>query len=257
MPLEQLRANPNQPRKQFDPEALNELTQSIERHGLLQPITIKRDPKNKNGFLIVAGERRFRAYERLGRITIPAIITSGKADEIALIENLQREDLNPIEEAEALQRLQKKYNYTHEELGKTVGKARSTITNLLKLNDLPRQIKADCSNGYAVSKSLLIELSKLDSPKKQLAFWKETKQRGVTVKEARARKRAVPNYPEATQKALARGDQFIQELEQIASANQKLDRDAYDKLLGVFKRFVRFMDEEANRQTGKANRGKR
>jgi ParB family chromosome partitioning protein len=251
VPIELCRPNPNQPRQYFDPVMLKELAASIEQHGLLQPITIKRDPKNKEGFLIVAGERRFRAYESLKRSTIPAIITTGNTDEIALIENLQRQDLSPIEEAEALRRLQKKYGYTHEELGKAVGKARSTITNLLKLNDLPRKIKEESLTSNAASKSLLIELSKINHPKKQLAFWQEAKERGVTIKEARARKRPALDTPQAVQKVLSRGEQFIQELEQLAQAKQKLDKEGYEKLLGVFKRFVSYMEEEANRQSRK------
>ncbi|WP_261771972.1 ParB/RepB/Spo0J family partition protein [Nitrosococcus oceani] len=100
--LTNLRENPDQPRKAFDEAALQKLADSIEQHGLIQSITVASDPGNEEGYMVVAGERRFRAFKQLGRETIPAIVTQGNRDEIALIENLQRENLNPLEEAEAL-----------------------------------------------------------------------------------------------------------------------------------------------------------
>ena len=248
LPLERCRPNPSQPRKYFDPELVKDLARSIERHGLIQPITVKRDPKDKNGYLIVAGERRYRAFLSLERDTVPAILTDGNTDEIALIENLQRQDLSPIEEAEALARLQKKHGYTHEELGKAVGKARSTITNLLKLNDLPRKIKRESATSNLATKSLLIELSKLSDTKQQLAFWKDAKERGVTVKEARARKKPELSAKKHAEKLVAKGEAFVQELEQLADKEAILDKEQYESLLGVFKRFVDYMDAEANRQ---------
>ena len=114
--LHDLHPNPDQPRKTFSEESLIELAASIERHGLIQPITVKR--LDSGTYLLVAGERRFRAFERLGRPTIPAIVTTGDAEEIALIENIQREDLNPLEEAEALARMMDRHRYTQEQLGK-------------------------------------------------------------------------------------------------------------------------------------------
>lgn len=249
--LSSCRVNPNQPRKTFDPVSLQELATSIEQHGLLQPITIKRDPRNKEGFIAVAGERRFRAYELLNRETIPAIVTSGNADEIALIENLQREDLSPLEEAEALERLQKKYSYTQEELAKAVGKARSTVTNLLKLTSLPRKVKKECSTSNIATKSFLIELSKLDDPKKQLAFWNEAKERGVTVREARAKKKLVGGRrtPSEMQRTLTMGKQFVGELERLVEDNEPFEAERYEELLDLFKRFVAFVEREAAKQT--------
>lgn len=251
VPLELCRPNPDQPRKHIDPLTLQELAASIEAHGLIQPITVKRDPRKKGAFIIVAGERRFRAYESLRRETVPAILTTGKADEIALIENLQRQQLSAIEEAEALAKLQKRYKYTHEELGKAVGKARSTITNLLKLNDLPPKIKRESSTSNLATKSLLIEISKITDTKKQLSFWKDAKTRGVTVKEARERKSPVPNQRKLSEKLANKGQAFVIELEQLAEKGLSLDAEGYEKLLEVYKRFVAFIDEEARRQTKK------
>jgi ParB family transcriptional regulator, chromosome partitioning protein len=249
VPLSSCRRNPDQPRQTFDKAGIRELADSIERHGLLQPITVKRDPKNKQGFVVVAGERRFRAFELLGRETIPAVVTSGNADEIALIENLQREDLHPIEEAQALEKLKDKYGYTQEEVGKAVGKDRTTITHLLKLNDLPRKIKEESVTSHVVSKSLLIELSKVADPKKQLSLWKDIKERGVTVRQARAKKQdKEQRQVSESQRTLTSGKRFVADLERLASEEVVFDRDKYEELLMVYRRFMAFMDQQASKQ---------
>ena len=130
--------NPLQPRKTFDNEALCQLADSISRHGLLQPIAVR---TNECGFYrIIAGERRWRAAKMAGLIEIPAIIhdmDDKKAAELALIENLQREDLNPIEEALAFRSLIEDYDMTQEEVSLKVGKSRSAIANSIRLLDLP------------------------------------------------------------------------------------------------------------------------
>ena len=136
--LDLIRFNPNQPRKSFDEDSLAELAASIERHGLIQPITVQR-LTDGDGYVIVAGERRFRAFQRLGRETIPAIVTTGNADEIALIENLQREDLKPIEEAEALARLMEIHQYNQEQLAQVVGKKRNTVNEILQAHHPSRR----------------------------------------------------------------------------------------------------------------------
>lgn len=253
LPLRDLRANPHQPRKAFDPMSLQELADSIAQHGLLQPITVKREPKDKNKFVVIAGERRFRAHALLERPAIPAVITTGNADEIALIENLQREDLTPLEEAEALERLQKKYSYTQEELAKAVGKARSTITNLLKLTSLPRKIKKECSTSNVATKSFLIELSKLPSKEAQLAFWDEAKERGVTVREARSRKQPAREAKLASdaQRTLSTGKRFLSELETLTGHDEALSVERYEELLELFQKFVSFVEREAAKREGR------
>ena len=134
--------NPFQPRKEFEQDKLIELKNSIIEHGLMQPITVK---EVIGGYELVAGERRLRAFKLAGKERIPAIITSISSDveqiEKALIENIQREDLNPIEIAVSYQQLIEKCNYTQEELAVRVGKERSTVTNLLRLLKLPASIQ--------------------------------------------------------------------------------------------------------------------
>ena len=141
IPLTEIRSNPYQPRKDFDEEALKEFAESIKQHGVIQPIIVKKSIK---GYELIAGERRTRASKMAGKDTIPAIIKDfddQQMMEIALIENIQREDLNPIEEAEAFDKIIKSYNMTQEEAATKFGKSRSYITNLLGLMNLPEKVK--------------------------------------------------------------------------------------------------------------------
>ncbi len=154
IPLEDLRANPYQPRKRFDDEALKELAESIKNHGVFQPIIVKKSIK---GYEIIAGERRCRASKLAGRDTIPAIIrsfTDEQMMEIALLENLQRENLSAIEEAIAYRSMLEKLNLTQDDLAKKVGKSRSHITNIIGLLRLPKEIqqmiiKEEITMGHA------------------------------------------------------------------------------------------------------------
>lgn len=136
--------NQFQPRKEFNEEEINNLAQSIEIHGLLQPILVRQ--KAANEFEIISGERRLRALRSLGRDKIPCVIRSKVSDremmEMALIENIQREDLNDIEKADAYQQLIINHDYSHEQLAKQIGKSRTVITNTLRLLNLSEEIKA-------------------------------------------------------------------------------------------------------------------
>ncbi len=141
IPLTQIDPNPLQPRTTFDPARLQELAQSIESNGLIQPLILRR---KGDRFELVAGERRLRAAKLAGLDAVPSIIqdyTDDRVLEVALIENIQREDLNPIETAQALERLARELNLSHEEIGRRTGKDRTTITNLLRLLRLPADIQ--------------------------------------------------------------------------------------------------------------------
>jgi len=140
-------ANPRQPRKSFDNNALHELSESLKRSGVLQPVVVRRHGQQ---FEIVVGERRWRAAQMAGLSHIPAVVreaTDAEALELALVENLLREDLNPMEEAEAYQRLLTEFAWTQEELGRRVGKDRSSVANCLRLLKLPELIQADLRAG--------------------------------------------------------------------------------------------------------------
>lgn len=162
--LSELRANPYQPRKNFDEEALNELASSIKEHGVFQPIIVKKSIK---GYEIIAGERRFRASKLAGLETIPAIVKDFSDEEmmqIALLENLQRENLTSIEEAKAYKSIIESMNITQDELAKKVGKSRSHITNILGLLKLPASVQ-DMVLYNKLSMGHARVLSKLDDPK--------------------------------------------------------------------------------------------
>ena len=147
IPLNQLRANPYQPRKSFEEDAIRELAESIREHGVVQPIIVRSVLK---GYEIIAGERRFRASQFCGNTTIPAVVrtySDQQVMEIALIENLQRENLNAMEIAVAYQGLMDQFKLTQEELSLKVGKSRSHIANFLRLLSLPEEVKDDVSRG--------------------------------------------------------------------------------------------------------------
>ncbi len=153
--INKLYPNPNQPRKYFDDEALQELANSIKIHGVIQPIIVNKQEEDK--YLIIAGERRWRASRIAGLSTVPVVIknyTEKQVKEVSLIENLQREDLNPIEAARAIKQLMEEYNFTQEAVADRIGKSRSNITNTLRLLTLyPEVVKmveeGKLSSGHA------------------------------------------------------------------------------------------------------------
>lgn len=165
LPIDKLRVNPYQPRKTFNEESLQELAESIKEHGVIQPIIVKKSIKD---YEIVAGERRYRASKLAGKTTIPCIIrdfTDNQMMEIAVLENLQREDLNAIEEALGFEMLMKNLNLTQESLSKRIGKSRSYITNMLGLLTLPEPVKKLVKEGK-ISTSHARTLSKIEDKTK-------------------------------------------------------------------------------------------
>ncbi|MEA4846792.1 MAG: ParB/RepB/Spo0J family partition protein [Clostridiaceae bacterium] len=162
-----IEANDKQPRKAFDDETLGDLSESIKEHGVVQPIIVR---KLGSGYQIIAGERRWRASRLAGKKTIPAIVkdcSNLEVMELALIENLQREDLNSIEEATAYKSLIEEYNMTQEEISKKIGKSRPSIANSLRLLQLPQEIKNMISEGK-ISQGHARALLAIAGEKKQL-----------------------------------------------------------------------------------------
>ena len=147
LPVADIHPNPDQPRRHFDEAALAELAASLETRGLIQPIVVR--PKD-GAYQIVAGERRWRAAQRARLHDVPVIVRTlddAETVELAIVENVQRQDLNAIEEAQAYQRLIKEYGHTQEALGRIIGKSRSHVTNLLRLLDLPDDVRAAVADG--------------------------------------------------------------------------------------------------------------
>ncbi len=150
LPLEKLHPNPYQPRRRFPTEEIAELAQSLKQHGILQPILVRRHPEQEGEYQIVAGERRWRAAQSAQLHEVPAVIKElddGEALEIAVLENVQRQDLTPIEEAEGYKRLLDEFGHTQEQLAGALGKSRSHIANCLRLLTLPDAVKAMVEEG--------------------------------------------------------------------------------------------------------------
>ncbi len=197
--LSKIVANPDQPRRTFDEEALQELAHSIREHGVISPITLR---KNEDGtYMIIAGERRFRASKIAGLHAIPAYIRNAKEEdvmEMALIENIQREDLDAIEVALAYQRLMDDFRLTQEMMSERVGKKRATIANYLRLLRLPAEIqmgikekKIDMGHARAILGS--------DSAEEQLAIYKRILSEGLSVRKVEQLV-SEPKKPKATKK---------------------------------------------------------
>ena len=171
--LDNIDSNPHQPRKSFDQEKLDSLAANIEKHGLKYPILVSR---NKGRFLLVGGERRYRAHRQLGRTTIAAIIVDGDTDEVGLIDNLQRVDLNALEMATAFERLMSRHGYTQEQLGQTVGRSKAEVSNILGLRRLAEQIRSEYPEFAAVvGARTLCEIAREKDRDKQLALWARAK----------------------------------------------------------------------------------
>ena len=182
IPLNDIRSNPYQPRKTFDEEALNELADSIKEYGVVEPIIVKKSIK---GYEIVAGERRTKAAKLAGLTSIPAIVkdfTDNEMQEIALLENIQREDLNPIEEAESINAIISARGLTQEEFAKKFGKSRSYITNLLGILKLPDEVK-EMVKDKSISMSHARSLSKLDDQDKMIKIAKKIVKENLNVRD--------------------------------------------------------------------------
>lgn len=183
LPLSEIRANPKQPRTHFDEDELKALAQSIKNIGLIQPIIVKSSPLF--GYEIVAGERRFRACALAGLSEIPAIIRDFTADQVetvALLENIQRQDLNPIEEALAYQNILKNQKITQEQLAEVVGKSRTYLTNMLRLLGLPEKIQ-EAVKAQKLSNVQARTLLGLKNEKEQLALAERAIIEGLTVRQ--------------------------------------------------------------------------
>jgi len=172
--IDVIQPDPEQPRKYFNQQALEELADSIRLKGVLQPVIIRRDQEGNT--ILVAGERRWRASKIAGLTQMPAILkTKENALEISLIENLQRQNLNSIEEAEALQRMINEHGYSQVRLAKSLGKARTTVNEILTLNRLPEEVKEGCRHADTYTLRLLVEIAKQESPEAMIELFKRAK----------------------------------------------------------------------------------
>ena len=183
IPIEDIQPNPRQPRQGLGD--LSELVASIKEKGILEPILVR---PTGGGYQIIAGERRFRAASEAGLADIPCIVrdtSDAEMMELALVENLQRRDLSPFEEAEGLRTLAGSYGYTHEMMAEKLGKSRTSITETLSLTAMPEPVRDRCRQADIVSKSLLLQIVRQSDPEKMLALVDRLQRDGATGQEAR------------------------------------------------------------------------
>ena len=183
--INDIKPNADQPRKNFDEDKIDELAESISSHGIIQPLIVR---KSKNGYEIVAGERRYRAARKAGLKEVPCLVREFSDEEnmlVAIIENMQREDLDPIEEAEGLEQMIKTYGLTQEEVSKSVGKSRPYISNALRLLNLSEEIREMISAGTLTAGHARALLS-MENITKRLELAKRIEREGLSVREAEA-----------------------------------------------------------------------
>jgi ParB family chromosome partitioning protein len=197
LPVKEIRPNPLQPRRHFTPAGLEGLAASIQRHGVLQPVVVTRAPEG--GYYLIAGERRWRAATLAGLDRIPAVVREGAGDSdrlaLALIENLQREDLTPIEEARAYQHLRSELGLSQEEIAGRVGKQRSTVANALRLLNLPLEVQTQVDDGE-LSAGHARALAGLNDAQRQIMLAQRCVKAGWSVRELERRLQPARRRPQ-------------------------------------------------------------
>jgi ParB family chromosome partitioning protein len=212
IPVTKIRANSFQPRRVFDEDKLAELAESITTHGILQPVVAR---SVIGGYELVAGERRWRAAQLAGLTTIPAVVrelSDGEMMEVALVENIQRQDLNPLEEAEALHRLMTEFGLTQEELAQRVGKSRSHIANTLRLLNLTSEVQNYVSRG-TISMGHARALLALEEAQVQVAACRQVVEKGLSVRQTEELVRDKRSRARASRKKKPSPDPWIREIE--------------------------------------------
>lgn len=212
--IAELRPNPYQPRRDFNEDKLKELAESIKEHGIIQPIIVR---KSFRGYEIVAGERRWRAAQSAGLTEVPVVVKEfddRQMTEIALIENLQREDLNPIEIAEAYSSMMEKFDLTQDELAKKVGQSRSHVANFLRLLNLPAEIRDFVSRG-TISMGHARAILGLENKQQQLSVAKKIIEEDLSVRAVEQLvNRLTQNVPRETKKKTKDPNRIIQQYEE-------------------------------------------
>ena len=244
LPVDSIEPNPNQPRADFDPVALNELSESLKVHGLIQTVTVRRMPGDK--FQIISGERRFRASKMAGLKEIPAYIRIANDQEIlemALVENIQRKDLNPLEVAFTYQRLLDECNLTHEALATRVAKDRSTVTNFLRLIKLPPEIQSalktqELSMGHARA------LAGIEDPVKMIFLYNQVRNKGMSVRETESLIRDYQTPKEKVRKKPAEADYDLRRVQNELSKTLETKVDIRQTAQGKGNITIHFVNTE-------------
>lgn len=205
LPIERLRPNPDQPRRSFRTEPLEELTRSIAEKGVLQPLIVRQSPDDPTTYQIVAGERRWRAAQAAQVHEVPVLIREfddTEVLEVAIIENIQREDLNPLEEADGYQQLMDKFGHTQSQLADALGKSRSHIANLTRLLTLPAEVRTLVAEGSLTAGHARTLVGRDDA----VTLARQIVAKGLSVREAEALTRKPADVPASTPKSSPAGD---------------------------------------------------
>jgi ParB family transcriptional regulator, chromosome partitioning protein len=227
IPIEQIHPNANQPRRFIDPQGLDELTESVRMGGVVLPIIVKRDG---DGFMIMAGERRYRAALRAGLRSMPAIVRDDDPNEIALIENLQREDLTALEEAEGLGAMVARYGYTHQVLAQLLHKSRPYVSNMLVLTRLPAEVKAEVHRYPSISREILMAIARQGAESDMLKLWRRVKLANLSVHKFRESRQS--NQPQSAADVMAAARRLNRKLRGLdTSALDETERKRLGRVL--------------------------
>ena len=244
IPLDKIRPNPDQPRKTFGD--LRELTDSIKEKGVLEPLLVRFISRD-DSYHIISGERRYHASRAAGLREVPCIekiADDAETLELALIENLQRKDLTPFEEADGLQRLAEHFDYTHDDIAKKIAKARSSVTETLSLRVIPDELRKLCVENGIVSKSLLLQIARQPNEKKMVEAVQRIAQAGLTRDEARRERQDEKN-------AGPRPQPFIFNYRPESSAFRvriqfRKSNVSRDELIGTLRDLLEMLEQDRN-----------
>jgi ParB family chromosome partitioning protein len=251
IPVEQVRPNPDQPRKAIGD--LRELTDSVREKGVLEPLLVRFVPR-EDCYYLISGERRYHAARAAGLREVPCIEkTADDAEtlEIGLIENIQRKDLTPFEEADGLHRLATQFEYTHEDVARKIGRARSSVTETLSLRNIPDSLRRKCIEQGIVSKSLLLQIARQPTEKKMMEMLRRILQGGLTRDEARRERREEQSGPQRPQPFIF---QFEPESETFKFRIQfKKSHVSRDELIGTLREILAQLEGSSSSSDSEAD----
>jgi len=251
IPVDQVRPNPDQPRKAIGD--LRELTDSVREKGVLEPLLVRFVPR-EDCYYLISGERRYHAARAAGLREVPCIEkTADDAEtlEIGLIENIQRKDLTPFEEADGLHRLATQFEYTHEDVARKIGRARSSVTETLSLRNIPDGLRKKCIEQGIVSKSLLLQIARQPTEKKMMEMLRRILQGGLTRDEARRERREEQSGPQRPQPFIF---QFEPETETFKFRIQfKKSHVSRDELIGTLREILAQLEGSSSSSDSEAD----
>ena len=251
IPVEQVRPNPDQPRKAIGD--LRELTDSVREKGVLEPLLVRFVPR-EDCYYLISGERRYHAARAAGLREVPCIEkTADDAEtlEIGLIENIQRKDLTAFEEADGLHRLATQFEYTHEDVARKIGRARSSVTETLSLRNIPDSLRKKCVEQGIVSKSLLLQIARQPTEKKMVEMLRRILQGGLTRDEARRERREEQSGPQRPQPFIF---QFEPETETFKFRIQfKKSHVSRDELIGTLREILAQLEGSSSASDSEAD----